>query len=135
MLDEPETRTARQTLIRDAAVFQVKLVIDGLRDILLVPVSIVGAIMSLIDSKNGQPGSQFYDVLAYGKRTEKWIDLFGALRDRETVELPDEGSFDQVVNRMETYVIEEYRRGGITKQAKDRIDQALNALHKRDTPP
>ena len=132
MHDEPHTRSARQTLIRDAAVFQVKLVVDGLRDVLLVPVSIVGAIMSLIDSKDGQPGPQFYDVLAYGKRTEKWIDLFGALRDREAVELPEEGSLDEVVNRMETYVIEEYRRGGITKQAKDRIDQALNTLHKRN---
>ena len=135
MRDEPDTRTARQTLIRDAAVFQVKLVLDGLRDLLLVPVSLVGAIMSLIDSKNGQPGPQFYDVLAYGKRTERWIDLFEALRDRETSKLPEDGSLDEVVNRMETYVIDEYKRGGITKQAKDRIDQALKTLQKRGKPP
>ncbi|MEX0824292.1 MAG: hypothetical protein WD001_01595 [Woeseia sp.] len=128
---EPDTRSARQTLIRDAAVFQFKLVLDGLRDLLLVPVSLVGAVISLIDSKSGQPGPQFHDVLAYGKRTENWIDLFGALRDRRTVEVPAEGSLDAVVNRMEAYVIDEYRRGGITKQAKDRIDQALNTLHQR----
>jgi hypothetical protein len=132
MRDEPDTRSARQTLIRDAAVFQVKLVVDGLRDLLLVPVSIVGAVMSLIDSKNGPTGPQFYDVLAFGKRSEKWIDLFSALHDRETVELPDEGSLEEVVNRMETFVVDEYRRGGVTKQAKDRIDQALKSLHKRE---
>ncbi len=131
MSDDPDTRSARRSLIRDAAVFQVKLVFDGVRDLLLVPVSLVGAIMSLIDSKSGQPGPQFYDVLAYGKRTERWIDLFAALSDRETIALPEDGSLDKVVNRMETYVIEEYRRGGITKQAKDRIDQALSSLHKR----
>lgn len=134
MQDESDTRQARQTLIRDAAVFQVKLVVDGLRDLLLVPVSIVGAIISFIDSKNGEPGPQFYDVLAYGKRSEKWIDLFSALRDRETVELPDEGSLDDVVKRMETFVVDEYRRGGVTKQAKDRIDQALKTIKKRDRP-
>lgn len=131
MCDEPDTRSTRRTLIRDAAVFQFKLVLDGLRDLLLVPVSIVGAVISLIDSKSGQPGSQFYDVLAYGKRTERWIDLFGALRDRQADEAPDGGSLDEVMDRMEAYVIDEYRRGGITKQAKDRIDQALNTLHKR----
>jgi len=131
MRDEPDTRSARPTLIRDAAVFQFKLVLDGLRDVLLVPVSLVGALISLIDSKSGQPGPQFYEVLAYGKRTENWIDLFGALRDRQTADLPDEGNFDEVVNRMEAYVIDEYRRGGITKQAKDRIDRTLQALLKR----
>jgi hypothetical protein len=131
MRDEPDTRSARQTLIRDAAVFQVKLVVDGLRDLLLVPVSIIGAIMSLIESRKGAMGPQFYDVLAYGKRSEKWIDLFSALRDRDTVELPDEGSLDEVVNRMETFVVDEYRRGGVTKQAKDRIDQALKSLQDR----
>lgn len=134
MRDEPDSRSARLTLIRDAAVFQFKLVFDGLRDLLLVPVSIVGVVISLIDSKSGQPGSQFYDALAYGKRTENWIDLFGALRDRQTDEPPDGGSLDAVMNRMEAYVIDEYRRGGITKQAKDRIDQALNTLHKRGKP-
>lgn len=131
MRDEPDTRSARQKLIRDAAVFQFKLVLDGLRDLLLVPVSLVGAVISLIDSKSGQPGPQFYDVLAYGKRTENWIDLFGALRDRQMADLHDGGSLDEVVNRMEAYVIDEYRRGGITKQAKDRIGQTLKALHKR----
>jgi hypothetical protein len=131
MRDETHARSARRTLIRDAAVFQVKLVVDGFRDLLLVPVSLVGAIMSLIDSRKGKPGTQFYDVLAYGKRSEKWIDLFSALRDRETVDLPDEGSLDEVVNRMETFVVDEYRRGGVTKQAKDRIDRALKTLHKR----
>lgn len=120
-----------RTLARDATVLQVKLVIDGLRDLLLVPASIVAAIMSAIDRKKGRPGSQFYDLLAMGKRSEHWIDLFGALRDRDEYDLSRDGNIDQVIDRMEAYVVDEYRRGGITKQAKERIDQALDALQKR----
>ena len=128
---EPATAADRRTLVRDAAVLQVKLVIDGLRDLLLVPASIVAAIMSVIDHKNGRPGTQFYDLLAMGKRSEHWIDLFGALRDRDEYDLSKEGNIDQVIDRMEAYVVDEYRRGSITKQAKERIDQALGALQER----
>ena len=38
----------RWTLIRDVAVFQVKLLFDGFRDLLLLPVSLVAGILSLI---------------------------------------------------------------------------------------
>ena len=37
----------RRTLARDIAVLQVKLVVDGLRDFILVPVSMIAGIKSL----------------------------------------------------------------------------------------
>jgi hypothetical protein len=136
--EEPKTgdtttapKACTGNLIRDAAVLQVKLVVDGLRDLLLVPASIIAAIMSAIDGHNGKPGTQFYDLLEIGKRSESWIDLFGALRDRDIPEQPGGSSIDDVVSRIEAYVVDEYRRGGVTKQAKDRIDQLLEALHRK----
>ncbi|MFQ5982911.1 MAG: hypothetical protein ACE5KS_06010 [Woeseiaceae bacterium] len=37
-----DDRPDRWVLIRDVAVFQVKLLFDGLRDVLFVPISLIG---------------------------------------------------------------------------------------------
>lgn len=134
--DFPETTEPdRWMLIRDAAVLQVKLVVDGLRDLVLVPASLIAAIASLITSDNGKPGSQFYRLLAVGKRSERWIDLFAAYRHSpdgiEDDETLGDASIDDIVHRMEAFVVDEYKRGGVTAQAKQRIDKALNALQRR----
>lgn len=125
----------RWTLIRDALVIQFKLVVDGLRDVVLVPASLVAAVISLLRSEGGRPGPQFYELLAFGKRTERWIDLFGAHRRvaaaSGTVKEKEEAGIDELVSRVEAHVIEQYRRGGITAQAKEQIDRALDALQKK----
>lgn len=123
------------TVIRDAAVFQVKLVIDGFRDLVLIPASFVAAVMSLFSSRNGRPGPQFYRLLAVGKQSERWIDLFAACRHAPDGAVGDteqpESSIDDIVHRVESFMVDEYRRGGVTKQAKDRIDAALVAMQRR----
>jgi len=67
----------RWTLIRDIFVLQLKLVVDGLRDFILVPVSLIIGIASLLKGGDS-PGSQFYELLRTGRRSERWINLFGA---------------------------------------------------------
>ncbi len=129
-LDGPD----RWTLIRDLAVFQVKLLFDGFRDLLLLPISLVAGFVSLI--KGGRtPSSEFYDLLKLGRRSEYWINLFGAAshlhgpateEDRFPVE-----DVDEMVSRVESYVVDEFRRGGITAQAKERLDKALDLVHKK----
>ena len=47
------------TLIRDLAVLQVKLLIDGFRDLVLLPASIIAAVISLMNRIDGKPGPQF----------------------------------------------------------------------------
>ena len=71
----------RWTLIRDVAVLQVKLVVDGLRDLILVPLSLAAGIMSLASGEKGVPGTQFYRLLGVGKQSELWINLFGAMKN------------------------------------------------------
>ena len=132
--ETPESE--RWTLIRDAAVLQFKLIVDGLRDFLLVPASLIAAIVSLAKTKDGRPGPQFYQLLAFGKQTEQGINLFGAIKHA-----PDEIShgdsfsemnIDQLVLRVESFVVDEYKRGGMTTQAKEQIDKALNAIQRRN---
>ncbi len=125
----------RWTLIRDATVLQFKLVVDGLRDFLLVPASLIAAIVSLVNTKDGRPGPQFYQLLAFGKQTEHAINLFGAFKHApEEITHSDrfgEMNIDELVVRVESFVVDEYKRGGMTSQAKDQIDKALNAIQQR----
>lgn len=121
----------RWTLIRDILVFQVKLIVDGFRDFILVPVSLVFGVASLLKGGD-RPGTGFYDLLRYGRHTDHAINLFGAA---ERVHPPDEDdampNIDDVVSRVEDFVIDEYRRGGITAQAKERLDRVLDAMNRR----
>jgi hypothetical protein len=123
----------RWTLIRDVAVLQVKLIVDGLRDLILVPVSLVAGIVSLVRASD-TAGSEFYRLLRIGRRSERWINLFGAA-DRvpepseDALPFPDE-DIDSLVRRVEAFVVDEYRKGGVTRQAKDRLDQAIDSLNR-----
>ncbi len=122
----------RWTLIRDIAVLQVKLVVDGLRDFVLVPVSIGAGIVSLLKADDG-PGTEFYDLLRAGRRSERAINLFGAAErvhgpPANDKPMPD---IDDLVARVEIFVVDEYRNGGITAQAKEHVDQILSSMRRR----
>ena len=123
------------TLIRDVAVLQFKLVVDGLRDFLLVPVSLIAGIVSLTSGHKGVPGSQFYQLLSIGKQSENWIDLFGAMRNAppdlaEQVHFPN-ANMDDILDNIETFVRDEERRGGMTTQARERLERVLRGLQNR----
>lgn len=122
----------RWTLIRDAAVFQLKLAVDGLRDFLLMPVSLGVAVMDLLHI-GPRPGRQFYDLLKAGRKTEHWINLFGATEHAEPMPVVARSGIDSLVTRMENLVVQEYERGGITSSAKDAVDRVLDGL--ADRPP
>ncbi len=123
------------TVIRDLIVFQFKLIADGLRDVVLVPLSIVAAIISLLSGRNGKPGAQFYSLLAVGRQSDHWINLFGALRNApEDLEVPKpfpDADMDEVVGRIEAFVVDEERRGGMTAQARERFERALRSFQDR----
>ena len=126
------------TLVRDAAVLQVKLIVVGLRDLLLVPASLVAALVSVARTTDGKPGDEFYRLVSVGKQSERWINLFGALRNApdHVVEEYQFGAadIDDIVSRVESFVVDEYQRGGVTKQARDRLNEAIRRARKRGGP-
>ncbi|MGH8222909.1 MAG: hypothetical protein ACREQZ_08035, partial [Woeseiaceae bacterium] len=137
MQTEPPRNTNRWTLIRDVAVFQVKLLFDGLRDVLFVPVSLVAGLIALI-GRGPSSGTEFYDLLRLGRRSERWINLFGAASrvhgpPGDDERLPGE-DIDEFVSRIESFVVDEYRRGGVTAQAKANVERALEAIRRRAAP-
>ena len=135
--NEPE-QPALWTLVRDAAVLQFKLVVDGLRDLLLVPASLVAAVISVAKTSNGQPGDEFYRLVSVGKQSEQWINLFGALKNAPPHVVEEHyfgtADIDDIVTRVESFVVDEYQRGGVTKQARDRLSEAIERIRKRNGP-
>ena len=132
-------RRQRWMVLRDLVVFQAKLLLDGIKDLVLVPASIVVGIYGLLSDRD-EPGRSFYGLLAEARRFDRWVDLFGALPaeqnapepapDAVTAALPPEG-LDGYVRRLERVLVEQYERGGLTAKAKDALDDALDRLHER----
>ena len=133
--DTPTNGADRWTMLRDLAVLQVKLVVDGLRDLILVPASLIAGVISLMSGSDGKPGPHFYHLLGVGKQSEQWIDLFGAFRnappDLEFPEAFPDARMDDLVGKIETFVRDEHARGGMTAQAKERFDKALDAMQRK----
>lgn len=70
-------REARKVVLRDLIIFQAKLFMDGLKDVVLVPVSIAAAGLDVV-FPGPQPGRLFYRVLRAGERFDRWLSLFSA---------------------------------------------------------
>ena len=67
-------------LIGHLIVLQIKLILDGLRDATLIPVSFVAAIGGLLMHKD-DPWVWYREVLIWGRASDHWIDLFDMHKD------------------------------------------------------
>lgn len=136
--ENTEQPADRWTLARDIAVLQLKLLVDGLRDILLVPASLTAGLVSLFSSEHGRPGNYFYQLLDLGKQTEQWINLFGALKnappDVRQVEPFPNADIDDLVGKLETFMVDEHKRGGLTAQAQERMGRVIKAMRRGRKP-
>lgn len=70
-------RGSRGRLIHDVVVFQVKLGLEAVLDITLIPVSLAAAALDLLLGNWRRP-RWFHAVLRFGERCERRIDLWGA---------------------------------------------------------
>ena len=77
---------SRLRLLRDVLVFQVKLAMEALLDITLIPVSLAAAGADLLLGNWRQP-RWFHAVLRFGERCERRIDLWGVKADGNAVDL------------------------------------------------
>jgi hypothetical protein len=73
-------RGDKASLLRHALILQLKLLGDGLRDAMLVPVSITAALMGLL-FRSKDPWLWYREVLLWGHASDQWIDLFDSNRD------------------------------------------------------
>jgi hypothetical protein len=120
MGDNDKPTSSRIRLIRETAVFQIKLLADGFRDALLIPISLIAAAVGFLRGGD-EPDREFRRVLELGRQTERWINLFGRHSD---VDIENHvGTIDQVLEQAEAVVVEQYRKGR-PKANGDRPDEA-----------
>lgn len=103
---DSEIPNPRLELIRSAAVLQIKLLVDGLRDAILIPVSLVAALIGLLRG-GGDCDREFRRVIKVGRRSERWINLFGHQRPLGN---DPRGSMDSILDQVETAVMEKYQK-------------------------
>jgi len=135
-------------LIRDTIIFQLKLGIDALRDLLLSPVSIVCAVIDLIKGSSAEQ-SYFYKLMRLGYKSDLWLNLFspkggatlpkhptqGArknLRNNQETDL-SEYNVDQIFEKLENLLKEQHKQGGVTASAKSAIDRYLIKILKKES--
>lgn len=68
---------SRVTLLRDFLIFQLKLLIDGAKDVVLFQVSIGAVLIDLIRGRRRNPGL-FYRVLSVSERFDLWLNVHAA---------------------------------------------------------
>lgn len=133
-MHEPEI--SRWTLIRDMFIFQAKLAMDALRDLLLSPVSII---CGLIDIFKGHSlsNSYFHKLMDLGQQSDSWLNLFGNHNNNRTADnANDIGNpiakvdinVDQLFSQVERLLKEQHDKGGLTTSAKANIDRYLNKI-------
>lgn len=100
-------RNPRARLVRETAILQIKLLADGLRDAILIPVSLAAALVGLI--RGGEDcDREFRRVVKLGRRSDRWINLFG--HQRPLGRAHPAGSVDSILEQVESAVTEQYRK-------------------------
>jgi len=127
-----ELRETRSHLIRDVLLLQVKLLIGAARDLAVVPVTLAAAFLDLILSKSQSPRF-FHQVLRLCERSDQWIDVWSAARDKDE----QRGPVDSILASVEEVVrdpkVGAYRARVLKRWAERQMARARQRI-KTDAP-
>lgn len=118
----------RIELIRNSVVFQLKLMVDGFRDLVLLPISLVATLAGLLRGGE-EPEREFNRVLNLGRDTERWINLFG--RSDEADPNRAIASMDSLFNRVEETLKQQYKAEGTSERVQTQIASVLDAVQSK----
>jgi hypothetical protein len=117
----------RWRFLRDVVVFQLKMFLDNVRDLVLM---LVAALIDFI-LKGEREGARFYKVLRWGSHSEDVIDVYSAIKDHEPGDFKVSPAYtvDGVIARLEGVVAREVEKGGTAASIKSAMDRAIDQLH------
>lgn len=120
----------RWRFLRDVVVFQLKMLLDNVRDFALMPISLVAALIDLV-SKGEREGALFYKVLRWGSHSEEVIDVYSAIEHHEKSDFKVSPVYtvDGVIARLEGVLVRECEKGGTAASIKAAMDRAIDQLH------
>jgi hypothetical protein len=122
-----DPRGGRWEFLRDVVIFQIKVGLEALRDLVLFPVSVLAAVGDLISGSLG-PDNAFHRVLEVGRRSDRWLNLFGEHDRKDADEAADAQTIDAMLGEVERLLVDQYEQGGVTATAKSAIDRSLDAI-------
>ena len=91
MTRKPMTVTSRSVTIRDFAIFQAKLFLDGMKDFVAFNLSIVALLLDFISGRGKRP-RLFYSVVRASERFDKWLNLHSVIQQMDMTD-GEEGFF------------------------------------------
>lgn len=102
----------RSVTLRDFLIFQLKLWLDGVKDVVVIALSTGAVILDFIAGQGRRP-RLFYSVVRASERFDRWINLHAAMERMEAGE-SDDGLFGASTAGEDTLLgqIEELARGG-----------------------
>ena len=128
----------RWQLIRKALVFQLKLALDGIKDLVLSPMVLVALFFDLFRPSR-ETGRNLGKVFRAGLVFEEWLDLYAPARDPDVVAAGGEatplaGGLDEKLGELEALVREQIERGQVSEKAKAAFDAMIGVDAKASSP-
>lgn len=108
---------SRWKLARDLGVFELKLAVDGLKDIVLAPLALAAVVADMVLPAASR-GMFLRAVIGIGERFEAWLNLYGLKRHSATQTILDDGGSDLIVDYLESRTADLHR--GIKDRKKGR---------------
>ncbi len=124
----------RWGFLRDVLVFQLKMLLDNVRDFALMPVSLVAALLDLI-FKGEREGDLFYRVLSWGAHSEDVIDVYSSIEHKPGSLVTPNYTVDAVVARLERVLQRECEKGGTAASVKAAVDRTIDQIHRETRGP
>ncbi|VAW41931.1 hypothetical protein MNBD_GAMMA01-1434 [hydrothermal vent metagenome] len=121
-------------VIRDTFVLQLKLIVDGVRDLLLMPLVLIATIFGLLKHQHN-PGRYLYRLLSYGKASERWIGLFDEAKkdDMQPLDLQDK-SLDEVLKKTQMAFESKYIDATKKQKLIDKLNLTLDEINIKINP-
>jgi len=124
-----EDASGPATLTRDFLVFEGKVLLNGLTDLVMAPLAALAFFLDIV-STGGRTGTRFYGLLRMGRRWDAWLRLFRPVRqpDVEATSLASASTrgADHLIAHLETMA----RAGEMPEPVKRRLEALTRRLDK-----
>jgi len=111
----------RAKLIYRVLLFQLKLAADGLRDLLLVPISLFAGLFGLI-AGGKDPERYFRELLRFGRRTDRFINLFNQFGNQPEDEQQETLTSDELLAPYQEKFVDHASRSPLVQSLEKRLE-------------
>jgi hypothetical protein len=99
---------SRWKLARDLGVFELKLAVDGVKDLMLAPLALAAVVADMVMPAERR-GVFLRAVIRIGERFDAWLNLYGLKRRDGSGTVMDEGGSDVIVDYIESTALDLHR--------------------------